>query len=121
MLFFLLLIIPGIVVSVYYIFVAWVFIMEGLKNKAAMRRSKELVKGQWWPVFWKIFLPTFILSLIFSIPSEFIEDKSRTDTGYSVVTDMLSLIFAPFFLVYTYNLYRDLVSFKNNNSVNNQN
>jgi len=121
MLWFLLLIVPGIIMAVYYSFVTWVFIMEGLKNKAAMRRSKELVKGNWWSIFWKIFLPTMVVSLIFAIPSSFIEPETTADSVYSAFTDILSLIIAPFFLIYTYNLYRNLVALKNNNSINNQN
>lgn len=112
MLGFLLLIVPGIIMLVYYSFVTWIFIMEGLKNKAAMRRSKELVQGNWWAIFWKIFLPTVLVSIILAIPSEFIEPKTTADSVYSAISDIVSLIIAPFFLIYTYNLYRNLVVFK---------
>lgn len=111
-LWFLLLIVPGIMMSVYYSFVAWVFIMEGLKNKAAMRRSKELVQGRWWLVFARIFLPTFIISMIFGVPSAFIEPDTQAEQIYSNITDVLSFIIAPFFLIYTYNLYKNLVGTK---------
>lgn len=47
----LLLIVPGI-----YLAVAWssavpVLIFEGSRGRAALRRSRELVRGQWWPTF----------------------------------------------------------------------
>jgi hypothetical protein len=113
-LWFLLLIVPGIIMAVYYNFVVWVFMFEGLKNKAAMRRSKELVKGQWWAVFGRFFLVFFPIWLVFVIPSIFIEPKSTADQIYSLITNIISLVITPFSLAYSYHIYKSLVELKNN-------
>lgn len=115
----LLLVVPGIMMAIYYNFVAWVFVFEGLKNKAAMRRSKELVKGKWWSVFGRFFLFAFPIWLVFVIPSIFIEEKSTADQIYSFVVDIVSLVITPFALSYGYYIYKSLVELKNNNISNN--
>ncbi len=46
-----LLIIPGIIWSVYYIFAIYVVALKGLTGKAALNYSKGLVVGRWWEVF----------------------------------------------------------------------
>lgn len=111
-LWFLLLIVPGFIMAIYYAFVAWVFIFEGLKNKAAMRRSKELVKGQWWAVFGRLALLVIPLWLIFFVPVLFIEEKSSAARAYSSISDVFSLIIAPFSLAYSYHIYKSLVDLK---------
>jgi len=61
-----LLIVPGIVWSVYYSFLLMVVSVRGLSGKAALDYSKKLVKGRWWRVFG--FQTAFMLfSLAFSI------------------------------------------------------
>ena len=47
----LLLIIPGMIWSLYYYFVIFVVALRGLSGKEALDYSKGLVKGQWWRVF----------------------------------------------------------------------
>lgn len=48
----LLLIIPGIVYAVRTTFFAIIVVCEGEAYRPALRRSMELVKGRFWPVFW---------------------------------------------------------------------
>ncbi|MFA5126736.1 MAG: hypothetical protein WC465_01875 [Patescibacteria group bacterium] len=114
----LLLIIPGIIMSVYYSFVAWVFINEGLKDMAAMRRSKYLVKGRWWGVLWRNLVPMLILMIVFGFLGGIFApnpaDRTREQI-YSQISNILSMVIAPFFLAYSYNMYKSLVSIKGNN------
>ncbi|MEK6927137.1 MAG: hypothetical protein AABX11_01770 [Nanoarchaeota archaeon] len=49
---FLLLIVPGIIFSVYWIFAIFIWFDEPKRSFSdSLRRSKELVKGKWWNVF----------------------------------------------------------------------
>lgn len=48
---FLLLFIPGLIWSVYYIFAIHIVVLRGKINMDALRYSKALVKGRWWKVF----------------------------------------------------------------------
>lgn len=120
MLWFLLLIVPGIIMSIYYSLVPWIFIIEGLRNRSAMRRSKELIKGRWWLVFGRIFLPILIFwiisGIIFGIPASLLESDSNGEQVYSFFNDFVSMIIAPFMVAYSYYLYQSLVKLKNNNT-----
>jgi hypothetical protein len=59
----LLLVVPGIVWGVYYIFFLMAVSVRGLSGKAALDFSKGLVKGQWWRVcgFHLVFLLFYII------------------------------------------------------------
>jgi hypothetical protein len=48
---FLLLILPGLLYSVYWMFGVYAVILSNKKGKAALDHSKEVVKGRWWMVF----------------------------------------------------------------------
>jgi len=48
---FILLIIPGIIFSVFWIFSTYVLIKEKKGITESMKRSKEIVRGRWWRVF----------------------------------------------------------------------
>jgi hypothetical protein len=58
---FILFIIPGIIMSVWFSLALIVFISEDKKGKKALARSKQLVKGRWWSVFWKFFVFNVII------------------------------------------------------------
>lgn len=47
------LIIPGIYVGVIFGFSSYLVFKEKLRNWSALQRSRELVRGYWWPVFWR--------------------------------------------------------------------
>lgn len=64
---FLALIIPG-----FYFAIAWtvatpVLLFEGLRGSRALRRSRELVRGRWWPTLAVIFLSTMFTAIVQSI------------------------------------------------------
>lgn len=58
---FMLLIIPGIIVSGYVYFSQYVYAVEGKRGLDALMRSRELVYGHWWDVALKILGVTLVL------------------------------------------------------------
>ncbi|HUR22462.1 MAG TPA: glycerophosphoryl diester phosphodiesterase membrane domain-containing protein [Acidimicrobiales bacterium] len=61
---FLALIVPG-----FYFAVAWtvatpVLLFEGLRGSSALRRSRQLVRGRWWPTLAVVFLSTLFTSIV---------------------------------------------------------
>lgn len=56
----LLLIVPGIIWSLYYAFFVFVVVLRGLSGKKALDYSKNIVKGQWW----RVFLYLLVISLL---------------------------------------------------------
>lgn len=60
----LLLIIPGIIFSVWYMFGNVALVLDGKKGMAALKESKRLVRGRWWQVFFAAVLPTVAIVLL---------------------------------------------------------
>ena len=55
-------------VPIIWLWISWsfappAFLVEGVKGRAALGRSFDLVKGRWWQVFWTIVLSTIITSI----------------------------------------------------------
>ena len=91
---FILLIIPGIIFSVWFCFSSFVLIFEGVRGLKALKKSKELAKGYWWPIFGRLAALMIAAILVSMIP---------------VVGDAISFIsVAPFGLIYMYLLYEDI-------------
>lgn len=61
------LIIPGIIFSIWYTFTYYAIIFEEKKGVAALKASKELVTGRWWAIFWRLFAPGLFYALILII------------------------------------------------------
>ena len=117
----LLFIIPGLVMCIYYTFISWAVLSEGLSGKKALERSKDLVRNYWWAVFWRSILPTIIIGIVFGIlsamlvppatpgmPVEYTAGQRIND----LLTQIISLVITPFFVAYSYNMYKSLVAIK---------
>ncbi len=87
-------IIPGIIFSIWFSFSQYVFVFEGIKGEKALSRSKELVKGYFWPVLGRLVVLLVIMMLISSI----------SKLGFLIN----SLITMPFGIIYIYVIYEDL-------------
>ena len=94
----LLLIVPGIIFSVWFSLAPYVYIFEGLKGSKALSRSKELVKGRTFAVFGRLLLFIILAILVSSI--------SRL--GFLIN----SLFVMPFGIAYMYTMYEDLKMIK---------
>ena len=111
----LLLIIPGIIFSIFYGFAAYVFFFEGQKGMAAIRRSVQLVKGYWWPVFGRflvIGLATWAVTMVFSCPMYFVSEDSAFFAVWNGLMQVVSFLIGPAVLLFTYTIYKDLVKIK---------
>jgi hypothetical protein len=112
---FVLFIVPGIIWSVYYSFISWVILKEGLGGMKAVRRSKYLVKDYWWAVFGRLLLLTILMWFVFgflSTPSMFMEEGSIAASIYDMIIQVFQWIATPFSLAYSYYIYKDLKNIK---------
>jgi hypothetical protein len=62
----LLLIIPGIIFSVWYAFATYANVLENTRGRAALSQSKALVSGKWWSVCWRFLAVYFIYGFVVS-------------------------------------------------------
>ncbi len=98
-----LLIIPGIIFGVWFYFAQYVLVIENVGVIAAMKRSRELVKGYFWPVVGRgliIILYTWLISLAVSL------------TLFPVVQMVILGLITPYFYLLPYLVYRDLKTIK---------
>ena len=121
----LLLIIPGIIFSIWFCFTFMVIIFEEKRGVNALKESNKLVAGRWWKIFFRLLIPGFfygifyiiivnligyVLRAIFGIDSNMI--YNATDTPYAVYTmtsgffsGILSALFSPLTALTTILLY----------------
>jgi len=97
-----LLIIPGIIVGVYLTFSSFVFIIEAEKGINALKRSWNLVKGNWWKVFGRIILLNIIIGVIYTI-------LISINDSLGSVFQCLSI---PFSIIFMYLIYLELKKYK---------
>ena len=63
----LLFIIPGIIFFVWFAFATYIVVLEDMKGKETLSKSKELTKGRWWATFGRILLPSLFYGIILYI------------------------------------------------------
>jgi len=92
----LLLIVPGIIWSLYYYFFLFVVALRGLSGKAALDYSKSLVQGQWWRVFGYsciIELFGFVIMMMLSAAFFFTPEARIFYIVSDTVVDIVSAVF----------------------------
>jgi len=99
---FILLIIPGLIFGIWFAFAPYIFFKEGIKGVDALKKSKELVKGNWWKVFGRGFVLSLITMLV-GIVFGLIPFVGRF---------VASLFTTPFGIIYFYLMYKDLKTIK---------
>ncbi len=68
---FILLIIPGIICAVWFVFSSFVFVNENISGTDALRQSKKYVVGRWWAVFGRL-ITLWVTLWIVSMVADFI-------------------------------------------------
>lgn len=99
----LLLIIPGIIFSIWYSFVFYTVIFEDKRGLSALSASKNMVINRWWIIAWRIFAPALFFSLCAMLiqwvlywPLEiFINTKIVLDTSMGIINSALNVLLAP--------------------------
>lgn len=61
----LLLLVPGIIYSIYWLFTSQIFVIEGLGYPEALDRSKKIVEWRWWNLFGKMLVIVITVWLIY--------------------------------------------------------
>jgi hypothetical protein len=110
---FVLLIIPGIILTIRYFFASPVVVLEHKFYSRALRRSRELVKGYGWRIVAALLFTALVLligqvllALVLSIPLHALGIPQNE--AVDIAMAFLSLVLFPFFVVYGVLLYYDL-------------
>lgn len=105
-----LLIVPGIIWSVYFSFFGYVLVCEKIKGYAAAKKSQELVKGYWWAVVGRVIVVSLVYAAVIAILSPI---NFLNEAAYAVAAAIVIICFAPFSSVYVYQIYQNLRRIKN--------
>lgn len=112
---FLLCIVPGVYLFGAYAVAVPVLLLEDLRGRAAMKRSRALVTGRWWPVVAVIFLGMLlaqivssVLTGIFTIPLGSADNEVASILGNAVGSTLSAVVVTPFTAAVTTVVYFDL-------------
>lgn len=105
----LLLIIPGIIFALWFVFSIYATVIDHQSPIQAMNTSKQLIDGRWWIVLWKLFIPSLVFGIlivlvqyIITIPLEYILDNTDSSSLLYVTWGVLAqLIIGLFILLLT--------------------
>jgi uncharacterized membrane protein len=86
-----LLIIPGIWLSIRWYFGLQVVVVEGLRGMAALRRSGELVDGRWWRVFTTLLVLGLLTALLAGVVTTLVGEAGNALVYVVVLTVMQSV------------------------------
>lgn len=101
MLGFLLLIIPGIIFAIWFSLAGYVLVSEDLRGMKALLRSKQLIKGYWFKVFWRLLVLNMIIFLIAYIVGLI-----------PFLRNIIYLFIAPFSVIFSFLIYENLRQLK---------
>lgn len=105
------LIIPGFYLLVAFIFSSYVLIDQNKRGMEALKESKKLAKGYFWPIFGRIVLMylIFIVVQMFGTPLMSFSYSYILSNVFSLV---ISFFFVPFAMAYIFNIYENLKRIK---------
>lgn len=107
---FLLLIVPGVILSVWFAFSTFVLILERSSIKEALTRSRGYVKGKWWGVFMRLIAIILVYILVMIVFGSLFSMLSLGVNLSSLLNAIVAIILTPVVLAYIYLLYQDVKS-----------
>lgn len=103
---FILLIIPGVILAVWFCMSAYVIVHENKSSIEALKTSRHLVKGRFWPVLARLLI-LIVIAIIISIIVSIIS-STFGQTIRSFLNLVVSLFLTPFIIIYLERVYRSL-------------
>lgn len=104
---FILFVIPGIIFVIWFQFAEYALVKENIRGTKALSKSRELVKGYWWPIAGRLVVLgviVFVLSFIFGfIPV--------------IGSFLATILLTPFTIIFSYLIYKNLTEIKQPNEI----
>jgi hypothetical protein len=97
-------VLPGLVISLLFIFVAYIFVLEDKHGIAALKRSYQLVKEH----FWAVVLRVLIVQGIIFLGSVVFDNLAEQSDFFSLVSFVFSIVAGWFAQAYMYLLYKQV-------------
>lgn len=107
----LLLVVPGIIFSIWFMLSVFILIVEDLKGMDALLKSREYVRGKWFDVFWR-FLFIVVLIFFLSFTLSFILGLLKGLGLLKDLINLLNLFLTPLSMIYVFLIYNHLKTIK---------
>ena len=107
-----LLIIPGLIASVHFILVYYVRILENIGGYKALCRSRQLIKGHFWPVLWRYFVLAFLGVLPILVLSLFPQNDIGAVVSAVIYSAVQTFWAIPFLMLGLLNIVKELIAQK---------
>ncbi len=108
---FLLLVIPGIIFSVWFSLAGFIIINEGEKGLRALFKSREYVRGYWWKVLWN-FIFIGLVYLLATLALELIGLLPIPDIILSILDFILQIFLPALSAAFVFSVYQNLKATK---------
>lgn len=103
----LLLVVPGLIFSVWFSLSFVLPTAEGVSGSAALRRSKALVRGRWWPVLWRLVAIELVVGFLY-IAAGVIPVALNAEWLSWLTSSAMLWLLMPVYARYFWLLYEDL-------------
>lgn len=108
-----LLVIPGLYLTVIYSLVPIIVVVEGAgKWRVSDERSRQLIRGYFWPVTYRLLAGLFFLIIVRSGLTIIFRVGEVQNGPVALVSWVVGMLLFPFELSFIYNLYKELVAVK---------
>jgi hypothetical protein len=104
-------IVPGIMLGVWLLFSNFALVLEGKRGMRAMSRSREYVRGYWWPIFGRYLLLSIIIVGVSVVLHVIIADIGGRTIG-DIENYLFSFMLAPLQMAFLYELYKNILRVK---------
>ncbi len=111
----LLFVIPGVIFYIFYAVTMFVFVYEGYRRSAALSRSKELVSGNWWPVFYRLAIAIAVmiaLAVLYFYALNLLQITWLIAIIALVYYVAVFFLLVPLYITYLSLIYHDLAAIK---------
>ena len=102
-----LLLVPGLILIIRYTFAPYVLLFKGSRGRSALRGSRQLSMGYWWPIFLRMII---FYVIIFTVQIQAVLMLSAVNTN--VVSMIIQPLLIIFMSIYVFVIYKDLEEIK---------
>jgi hypothetical protein len=104
-------VVPGLVFIVWFSLFPLVYILAENHKVSALKESKELVKGYFWPVVGRLLVAVLLVQLISYLLS-YTWNNTLIETIFGILSIAFSIVTPGIMAAYLYFIYKDLKTIK---------
>lgn len=101
-------IVPGIILSIWFSFAVFTFLVDGKRGVSALILSRDYIKGNAWTVVFYFLGWGFITGVLFGMVPSYIFEELDAPALSGLLSLITSFIFTPMSILFMFNIYKSL-------------